>query len=135
MKSCERIRDFDPVSTLFCFLFQCIEGTSCKNALATFNVTKIKNGLKSVSMNTSAYCRARAKICEKLLLRMCLSIGSQIEEQSHLWKWKGRNVKLVDGTTITMSDTTENQEEYPQSSRQIKEVRLSSYILRDGELS
>ena len=30
------------------------------------------------------------------------------------WLWKGRRVYLFDGTTVTMPDTPENQEAYPQ---------------------
>ena len=30
------------------------------------------------------------------------------------WLWRGRSVKLVDGTGISMPDTPENQERYPQ---------------------
>jgi hypothetical protein len=30
------------------------------------------------------------------------------------WLWKGRHVYLFDGTTVTMPDTPENQEAYPQ---------------------
>jgi hypothetical protein len=31
------------------------------------------------------------------------------------WLWRGRNVKLVDGTTVSMPDTEKNQEAFPQS--------------------
>ena len=34
------------------------------------------------------------------------------------WLWKGRHVKLIDGTTVTMPDTEENQEAFPQQSCQ-----------------
>jgi hypothetical protein len=34
------------------------------------------------------------------------------------WLWRGRTVKLVDGTGISMPDTPENQEHYPQPSTQ-----------------
>ena len=34
------------------------------------------------------------------------------------WKWKGRSVKLVDGTTVSMPDTPENQKIYPQPESQ-----------------
>src|SRR5204863_4744799 len=34
------------------------------------------------------------------------------------WRWHGRRVKLVDGTTVTMPDTPENQAAYPQQSAQ-----------------
>ncbi len=38
-----------------------------------------------------------------------------IEDQSpDEWRWLGHRVITADGTTITMSDTAENQAEYPQ---------------------
>lgn len=32
--------------------------------------------------------------------------------------WCGRNVKVIDGSTVSMPDTVENQKEYPQPSSQ-----------------
>ena len=41
--------------------------------------------------------------------------GQLVGEQLPMhWHWKGRPVKLVDGTTVTMPDTLENQAVYPQ---------------------
>src|SRR5262249_14152048 len=34
------------------------------------------------------------------------------------WRWHGRRVKLVDGTTVTMADTAANQAAYPQQAQQ-----------------
>jgi hypothetical protein len=34
--------------------------------------------------------------------------------------WHGRHVHLVDGTTVSMPDTPENQQEYPQPPQQEK---------------
>ncbi len=34
------------------------------------------------------------------------------------WRWKGRPVKLIDGTTVTMPDTGDNQATYPQQQGQ-----------------
>ena len=34
------------------------------------------------------------------------------------WLWHGRHVKLVDGTTVSMPDTSANQEQFPQPSSQ-----------------
>ena len=34
------------------------------------------------------------------------------------WQWRGHSVKLVDGTTLSMPDTEENQAIYPQQRRQ-----------------
>ena len=36
------------------------------------------------------------------------------------WLWHGRHVHLVDGTTVSMPDTPENQEAYPQPPSQEK---------------
>jgi hypothetical protein len=34
------------------------------------------------------------------------------------WRWRGRSVKLFDGTAVSMPDTEENQQVFPQSSEQ-----------------
>ncbi len=34
------------------------------------------------------------------------------------WHWQGRQVRLVDGATVSLADTQENQAAYPQSSSQ-----------------
>jgi len=34
------------------------------------------------------------------------------------WQWRGRTVRLVDGTTLSMPDTPDNQLAYPQSRSQ-----------------
>jgi hypothetical protein len=34
------------------------------------------------------------------------------------WRWRGREVKLVDGTTVSMPDTADNQASFPQSRSQ-----------------
>ena len=45
--------------------------------------------------------------------------GRLMAEQSPAgWMWQGRRVKLVDGTTVTMPDTQDNQQAFPQQSGQ-----------------
>jgi hypothetical protein len=39
-------------------------------------------------------------------------------EAPQAWLWRGRRVRVVDGSTITMPDTPENQAEYPQAKTQ-----------------
>ncbi len=34
------------------------------------------------------------------------------------WRWKGHNTLIVDGTTVLMPDTTDNQQAFPQPSTQ-----------------
>ena len=50
-------------------------------------------------------------------------LATKIAELVHLktpedWLWKGRRVHLIDGTTLTMPDTPENQQKFPQQSSQ-----------------
>lgn len=43
--------------------------------------------------------------------------GRRLAENSeHGWLWKGRRVKVVDGSGLSMPDTKENQKEYPKHS-------------------
>jgi hypothetical protein len=50
---------------------------------------------------------------------LCSYTGQLISDSSDSkWKWRGRPVRLVDGTTIVMPDTPENQQIYPQLSSQ-----------------
>jgi len=44
------------------------------------------------------------------------------EKALEQWLWRGRTVKLVDGTGISMPDTPENQAVYPQPSTQARGV-------------
>jgi len=46
-------------------------------------------------------------------------LGQLVDEQTpDQWRWKERNVRLVDGTTVTMPDTAANQSVYPQQQGQ-----------------
>jgi hypothetical protein len=49
--------------------------------------------------------------------------GRQLHGQARpAWKWRGRPVKLVDGTGISMPDTPSNQARFPQSGAQAEGV-------------
>jgi hypothetical protein len=42
-------------------------------------------------------------------------VGSTLPDHApQPWRWEGRHVKLVDGTTVSMPDTPANQVAYPQ---------------------
>jgi hypothetical protein len=71
------------------------------------------------SEQTVAFCKARSKLPEKTLADISKHIARRCERnipQDALWK--GRHVKIIDGTTISMPDTPANQEQYPQHSSQ-----------------
>jgi len=71
------------------------------------------------SEDSSAYCQARKRLPEKLLQRLFGQVAQELEKQvSSEQLWCGRNVKVIDGSTVSMPDTPMNQKAYPQSSSQ-----------------
>ena len=76
-------------------------------------------GKKPPSTNTGDYCTARGKLSEKALHELVVEAAAKIEYAvPDDWLWHGRHVKLVDGFTATMPDTSRNQEEFPQQKSQ-----------------
>jgi hypothetical protein len=69
--------------------------------------------------DTGAYCTARSDLPEEALHALVRDVGKQVEDESpKKWLWHGRKVRVVDGSTITMPDTPENQAVYPQQKSQ-----------------
>jgi hypothetical protein len=117
-----RDRIFTPELTLFGFLSQAIGAdSSCQASLSQIIAHLINQGAEPPSANTSAYCKARSRLPESVLLELTRESGQQLEEQADpKWLWRGRHVKLADGSTVSMPDTPENQNLYPQPDSQKK---------------
>lgn len=76
-------------------------------------------GEPTPSANTAAYSKARERLPDAILPTLTKDTGRELEEQSEQnWLWRNRHVKLVDGSTLTMTDTKKNQEEFPQPKSQ-----------------
>jgi len=119
-KNSFRDRIFTPLVTLSLFLFQVTQSDqSCRNAVADYLSTFGLIADKPCSYSTGSYCKARKRLSESLCKKLLIESGkASIKNIKEDWKWKGFNVKLVDGTTITMPDTPENQQAYPQPASQ-----------------
>lgn len=115
---------YTPAITLWAFLSQVLfkeEQRSCIAAVARVVVLLVALKRSPCSGNTGAYCRARAKLSEKVVRRLTVDLADGCERQlDKKWLWHGRHVHLVDGTTVSMPDTPENQAAYPQSRTQQK---------------
>ena len=74
---------------------------------------------RACSAQTGAYCIARDKLDEQSMQRLVTASGQAIEDKSpDRWLWLGHRVVTADGATVTMADTAENHEAYPQLSAQ-----------------
>jgi len=72
-------------------------------------------GLPRLSSRTGAYSQARSRLPQGLLPRLARHVGNALLENAPGgWLWKGRDVKIVDGTTLSMPDTAANQAAWPQ---------------------
>lgn len=107
---------YSPAVTLWVFLAQCLSADhSCREAVAQLIAWRLGRGLKRCSADTGAYCTARERIPEEACLQLARETGRAVDEQAPPeWRWLSRRVLDVDGSTITMPDTPENQAEYPQ---------------------
>jgi len=113
-------RLFDPVVTLWAFLSQVLDNDkSCHNAVSKVIAYLAGSGVEIPSTDTSAYCQARSRLPEKLLEKLFGQVAQSLEEQvTTEYLWCGRNVLVIDGSTVSMPDTVENQLAYPQPKTQ-----------------
>lgn len=73
------------------------------------------SGLSSCSTHTGGYCRARTRLRLPMIKNISQYVSELVNDLTpDLWQWKGRDVQLVDGTTVIMPDTANNQNAYPQ---------------------
>lgn len=109
---------YTPAITLWAFLSQVLfkqEQRSCFAAVARVVTLFVVLGKDPPSDDTGAYCRARAKLSETVIRHLTCDVADGCERAvPRGWLWHGRRVKLADGTTVSMPDTDENQEAYPQ---------------------
>ena len=111
-----RERLFPPTETLAMFLAQALNADrSCQIAVNEAAVKRLSAGLPPCSTHTGAYCRARGRLPVEMVCTLARYTGRWIAARApEPWRWRGRPVRLVDGTTVVMPDTPANQALYPQ---------------------
>jgi hypothetical protein len=109
-------RIYPPLVTLWVFLGQVLSADhSCRAAVARLIVHRLSRGESTCSAETGAYCQARKRLPEKFFSVVACLVGRALDAKADQgWLWKGRRVYMFDGTTVTMPDTAENQQAYPQ---------------------
>ncbi len=111
-----RERIYTPWMTLGIFLSQILsDDHSCDDAVDRLQKFRYDQGLPAVAPETSSYCEARRRLPEELVWALARRTGQAIHRRAEdAWLFHGRSVQIVDGTTVTMPDTPENQAAYPQ---------------------
>jgi hypothetical protein len=117
-----RERVYGPLRTLMLFIEQVLNTDhSCQDAVARGVSEQAGMGQAASSLNTGPYCKARQRLPLALIERLGREIGQRLSaSQPAGWKWRGREVKLVDGTTVSMPDTVDNRGHFAQNKAQKK---------------
>jgi hypothetical protein len=116
-----RNRVFSPFMTLWAFLSQVVarKDSSCEDAVSRVLAHRVAHGEKACSPDTNSYCQARLRLPGEVIVKLTREIGRELNRHALSdWLWKGRPIKMVDGSTATMEDTPENQQAFPQSRNQ-----------------
>ncbi len=115
-----RQRIFSPIVTIWAFLSQVLDtDKSCHNAVSRIISWLAGAGAEIPSEDNSAYCQARKRLPEKLIEKLFIEVGNKLESNTTPEQiWCGRHVKVLDGSTVSMPDTIDNPQAYPQPSSQ-----------------
>ena len=119
-----RERLYPPTVALSMFMKQSLAvDRSCQRAVDGWAAQRAAEGLSVQSIRTGAYCRARARLPLEMIIALTRESGRLLSARAQrAWRWRGRCVKLADGTGISMPDTPENQARYPQPRSQAQGV-------------
>ena len=114
-----RRRIFSKENTFWAFFGQVLNADGgCKEVVRKLQSYASLRGIKVPSSSTASYCTARKKLTEQTLFDIFKHTalrGDQIAKSGLL---NNRRVIVVDGTGLSMPDTLENQEVWPQSAAQ-----------------
>jgi hypothetical protein len=107
---------YTPLTTVRMLLAQALDpDPSLRQVVSRLLAERAANGQGAISAATGAYSHARQRLPEGVLQRLTRHVGAALlEEAPSAWLWKGRHVKIVDGTTVSMPDTPANQDVWPQ---------------------
>ena len=111
---------YTPIVTLWAMISQVLApDQSLSQAVKRMSTWLSAAGVKSPSSDTGAYSKARKRLPERLVQQLVPIVAESLEKQVPIeQQWCGRRVRVLDGTTVLMSDTAANQAKYPQHSNQ-----------------
>lgn len=114
-----RRRIFSKENTFWAFFTQVLDADGgCQEVVRKIQAFAAARAMPLPSASTSAYCQARSKLSDDGLKRILKHTSDQLQQRGRSSRWKGRRVVVVDGTGVSMPDTPDNQEAWPQPGSQ-----------------
>ena len=110
----------DPVITIYAWVSQVMDfDRSCRKAMSRVYAYLGETEAIPKCADTGAYCKARQRLCKPLLDALYHKMAKDLEQEAlPLLPGCAGRILLVDGTTVLLPDTAENQMAYPQHSNQ-----------------
>ena len=120
LSTSKRNRHYGSVTTFWAWLSQLMdENASCSKAVSMVQAWCAQAQLPIPSSDTGAYCMARKRLAKSFLAgiheHLSALMNRRIRAQD---RWQGHILKAIDGTSVKLMDTLDNQEQYPQPSSQ-----------------
>ncbi len=114
-----RRRLFSKENTFWGFFSQILNADGgCAEVVRQFHAFAANRSMALPSSPTSAYCQARSKLSESDLESIQVHTSKQFNQSGTDTTLQNRRVIVVDGTGISMPDTKENQQVWPQTTQQ-----------------
>jgi putative transposase len=106
--------------TFECFVWQMLKrNTPCREVVRHVQALRMLLALSPISEKDSAYIQARQRLpkdrLEKALHATARTADARAGDRGQL---RGRAVKVIDGSSVQLADTEQNQKVYPQTSAQ-----------------
>lgn len=114
-----RQRLFSKENTFWAFFSQILDADGgCKEVIRKLQAYASLQGIVFPSSSTASYCTARKNLNLQTLTEIFEHTAKQQDRSRGTGRLKKRRVVVVDGTGVSMPDTAENQEIWPQSASQ-----------------
>lgn len=115
-----RNRSYTHSLTFWAFLSQVLSPNSpCRETVRKVQAWHAARRLPCPESGTGAYCRARLRLTLDGLLKIHQYTSIELQRRTSVDQlWRGRAVKVIDGTGVSMPDTKQNQKAFPQHSNQ-----------------
>lgn len=114
-----RRRLFSKENTFWSFFSQILDADGgCKEVVRKLQAAVVEKDQPLPSSSTAAYCKARQRLELSTLESIHQHLSDQLRDRAGDDLLSSRRIVVVDGTGLSMPDTKENQEPWPQTKRQ-----------------